>query len=220
MTEGALLSSPGRIVDVGFGVSAVTTLELAQAFPGHHVVGLEQDPVRVEAARREFPQLELVAGGLEVLANEPPALVLRVANVARGLTREAAAALHDQVAPLLVDGGVCLEGSTDVEGHVTAFWVLRRRGVACVREALVLHTDGVRGFSPMLFRDVLPRDLRRDVKPGTPIAALLADWTAAWEAARGPEPMGSFVTSVTRLAERRTDVAATHVERGFCLWRP
>lgn len=184
------------------------------------MVGLEQDPVRVEAARRELPQLELVAGGLEVLATEPPALVVRVANVARGLTKEAAAALHDEVAPLLVDGGVCLEGSTDVEGHVSAFWVLRRRGVSCVREALVLHTDGARGFSPMLFRDVLPRDLRRDVRPGTPIAALLADWTAAWESVRGREPLASFVASVEALAARRDDVSAAHVQRGFCVWRP
>jgi len=218
LSEQALLETPGRLVDVGFGVSAVTTAELAAAFPSHQVVGLEQDASRVAAAAREAPHLGLRAGGLEVLDGE--ALVVRVANVARGLSKEDAEALHGDVVPRLVEGGVCLEGSTDVDGHVSAFWVLRRRGAALVREALVLHTDGERGFSPWLFRDVLPRDLRRDVRPGTPIHALLSDWATAWEASRSASPRESFRASVIELAARRADVDSRFVAHGFCAWRP
>lgn len=204
-------------MDVGFGTSAVTTFELAQAFPDHPVVGLELDAARVEAARREFPRLEVRVGSLDSL---PPtdALVVRIANVARGLTKAGAAELHAQAGRWLVEGGVCLEGSTDVEGHVSSFWVLRKRGDAVVREALVFQTDFARGFSPWLFRDVLPRALRRDVQPGTPIAALLAEWTAAWEAVRGREPETSFRASLERLAEARPDVSPRRADRGYCVW--
>ena len=205
------------LVDVGFGVSAVTTSEFAAAFPSHEVVGLEQDASRVAAASVEFPSLTLVTGGLEAVSRE--ALVVRIANVARGLSKDGAAALHASVVSKLVDGGVCLEGSTDVEGHVSTFWVLRRSGASLLREALVFHTDGARGFSPWLFRDVLPRELRRDVRPGTPVHALLTGWTASWELARTSSPLESFEASVRVLAQRRADVDARLITDGFCVWR-
>ncbi len=204
------------MIDVGFGVSAVTTAELAAAFPTHEVLGLEQDAARVAAASLEFPSLALLAGGLEGAQRQ--ALVLRIANVGRGLSRDGVAALYEQVLPWLVDGGVCLEGSTDVEGHVSTFWVLRRRGPSLQREALVLHTDGARGFSPWLFRDVLPRELRRDVREGTPIFSLLTDWEAAWQATRSAEPLASLRASVAALATTRADVDARFLEQGFCRW--
>lgn len=205
------------LVDVGFGVSAVTTAELAAAFPSQEVLGLEHDASRVAAASLERPSLVLVAGGLEQVRRE--ALVVRIANVGRGLSSEGAALLHEQVLPKLVDGGVCLEGSTDVEGHVSTFWVLRRRGTSLEREALVFHTDGARGFSPWLFRDVLPRDLRRDVRPGTAVHGLLSAWTAAWERARTSSPLESYEASVRALAEGRPDVDARFITDGFCVWR-
>ena len=217
LTESALLRTPGLLVDVGVGVSAVTTAELAEAFPSHEVLGLEQDAARVAAASLEFPSLALLAGGLEGAPRQ--ALVLRIANVGRGLSRDGVAELHAQVLPWLVDGGVCLEGSTDVEGHVSTFWVLRRVGAALQREALVLHTDGARGFSPWLFRDVVPRDLRRDVREGTAVHALLTEWAASWEAVRTASPLESFGASVVALAGSRPDVEARFVTDGFCVWR-
>lgn len=218
LDERALLATSGQLVDVGFGTSAVTTHELATAFPGHHVMGLELDAARVEAARRELPGLDLRAGGLD--STPPtPSLVVRVANVARGLTKDDAERLHAQLAPWLVEGGVGLEGSTDVEGHVSSFWVLRRREGRVLREALVFHTDFTRGFSPWLFHDVLPRALRRDVRAGTPIASFLEAWAAAWESVRTADPAASFRASVERLAASRADVVSRHVDHGFCGWR-
>ncbi len=217
LTESALLRTSGLLVDVGFGVSAVTTSELAAAFPLHEVLGLELDASRVATASVAFPALTLVAGGLEDVSRE--ALVVRIANVGRGLSKEGAATLHEQAVPKLVDGGVCLEGSTDVEGHVSAFWVLRRRGAALLREALVFHTDGERGFSPWLFRDVLPRALRRDVREGSPIFTFLRDWDACWQTTRSADPLASFKASLHALSTARADVGAEHLEHGFCRWR-
>lgn len=268
-TQGPLLASPGLLLDVGFGVSAVTTAELAQAFPSHQVIGIEARPDYVAPAREAFPGLTLLGHSLESYAAalsaqavsgaavgsvrsardapgsagegsvEPPvthgarsggtatggdasplhrALVVRLANVARGLTREDADRLHAQVTPVLVDGGLALEGSTDVDGHVSAFWVLRRRGEALVREALVFHSDGARGSSPWLVRDVLPRALRRDTKPGSAIFSFLSDWAAAWEPYRTDEPLPAWVSSVRALANARPDVDASLAAAGFCVW--
>jgi hypothetical protein len=216
LTEGALLRTPGLLVDVGFGVSAVTTSELAAAFPAHEVLGLERDVSRVKAALREFPTLTLQPGGLEGTSRE--ALVVRIANVARGLSQEGAAALHELVLPWLVDGGACLEGSTDIEGHVSAFWVLRRSGDSLQRESLVLHTDGERGFSPWLFRDVLPRALRREVRAGTEVHALLTEWDRCWQTTRSADALDSFMASARALSLTRRDVDVRFIEQGYTRW--
>ncbi|MBL8933593.1 MAG: hypothetical protein JNM69_03520 [Archangium sp.] len=208
----------GRFTDVGFGISAVTTHELSLAFPDREVVGVEVNGAHVETARREFPQLRFLAGDLQTLRAEPPSALIRLANVGRGLTKDAAETLHADVLPLLVEGGVCLEGSTDIEGHVSAFWVLRRRGETLSKEALVLHTDGARGFSPWLFRDVLPRELRRDVKPGTAVYALFTAWTEVWERVRTADPLESFVASANALHRPGLDVR--FVGDGFVGWSP
>lgn len=206
----------GRFTDVGFGVSAVTTHELSLAFPDREVVGVEVNGAHVETGRREFPQLRFLEGDLQALRTEPRSAFIRLANVGRGLTKDAAETLHHQVLPLLVDGGVCLEGSTDVEGHISAFWVLRRQAEGLSKEALVLHTDGARGFSPWLFRDVLPRELRRDVKPGTAVHSFFTAWTAVWERVRTEDPFESFVASVT--AFDRNDVNPRFAPDGFVVW--
>ncbi|MBL8918331.1 MAG: methylase [Myxococcaceae bacterium] len=217
LEERALLSAPGLLVDLGFGASAITTFELSQAFPAHQVLGLELDAARVEAARREFPQLDVRVGSLDS-SSPTAALVVRIANVARGMTKPRAAELHTHAARWLVEGGVCLEGSTDVEGHVSSFWVLRKRGGEVVREALVFQTDFARGFSPWLFRDVLPRALRRDVRPGTAIGTLLEQWADAWQLVRGAEPEPSFRASLERLSLVRADVSPRLASGGYCVW--
>lgn len=172
----------------------------------------------VETGRREFPQLRFLEGDLQTLRAQPPSALVRLANVGRGLTKAGAEQLHGQVLPLLVEGGVCLEGSTDIEGHVSAFWVLRRRDEVLSKEALVLHTDGARGFSPWLFRDVLPRDLRRDVKPGTAVHTFFTAWTEVWERVRTADPFESFAASVTAL--HRPELDPRFVSDGFVGWRP
>lgn len=96
--------------------------------------------------------------------------------------------------------------------------MLRRQGEVLSRAALVLHTDGARGFSPWLFRDVLPRELRRDVKPGTVVHAFFTAWTEVWARVRTAEPLESFVASVTALQQPGLDVR--FVSEGFVGWGP
>ncbi|MCA3011990.1 MAG: methylase [Myxococcaceae bacterium] len=217
---GGLVAPGGLVADVGFGVSAVTTYELSRAFPGHHVVGLELDAQRVALAAEAWPGLDLRQGGLERLDDADDVRLVRIANVGRGLTKEAAAALVDDALARVAEGGVVLEGSTDVDGAVSAFHQWRRVGGVGRCEALVLHTTGARGFAPWLFRDVLPRALRRDVRPGTAVHQFLAEWEAARRDHPSREPRAALVRSARALATERGDVDVSAVEEGFVAWRP
>lgn len=203
----------GRFTDVGFGISAITTWEWAQAFPAREVVGLEVDDARVMAARRDFPQLRFISGSFEALTAEPRSAVLRVANVARGMQLDEAKTLPGELERSLVDGGLLLEGSTDVTGALSSFFVWRRSGGSLRRELLVFHSTFERGFAPMQFRDVLPRELRRDVKPGRPITQLLAAWDEIWRSVKTTDPRESFVLSTEQLRTR--GLARAAVPEGF-----
>jgi hypothetical protein len=195
---GALLLTGGLVVDVGFGASAVTVEALAEAVhqvnPGLEVVGVERDASRVSPEARGA---RLVLGGFEALAQLQGAVVVRAMNVLRGYRAEEVPLIHRALGAGLVEGGLLLEGSTDTEGHVSVSHLLRRRGGGLVSEGLLFHTDFERGFSPWLFRDWLPRDLRRAVRPGTRVHGLLEQWSQGVEAAGpGRSPRERFSGSV------------------------
>lgn len=209
-----LLDGRGAVVDVGYGAAPATTLELARAVrevsPGLRVVGLER-----EAPRAPSSELELLAGDFTTCATLGPLAVVRALNVLRGYREGEVPAIHAALGAGLVEGGLVLEGSTDTPGAVTAVYLLRRRGPALRREALLFHTDFSRGFSPWLFRDWLPRDLRRRVQPGTPVHAFLDAWARR---AQGDEPRARFRASL----EGVEGLEATPWERdhGFARWCP
>ena len=204
-----LLDGRGAIVDVGYGQTPVTTLELARAVRAVNsslrVVGIEAVPASAQQA-----EVELITGDFSTCARLGPTAVVRAMNVLRGYREDEVPAIHEALGAALVEGGLVLEGSTDTEGHVMVAHLLRRRGIRLVREALLFHTDFTRGFSPWLFRDWLPRDLRRSARPGTPIHALLTRWDEY--ASSGPgDPRERFIASV------RIGVEATpwELEHGF-----
>lgn len=98
-------------------------------------------------------------------------------------------------------------------------------GLACV-------TDFSRGFSPWMFRDVLPRDLRRHATSGEPVFEWLSDWEnevrSLREARRAEgQPRSGvevsravFSASVERLAVSRPETDARWAARGVVLWKP
>jgi hypothetical protein len=218
-------------VDVGYGEHPWTTLESARAFralnPRLRVIGVEQEPHRVEAAaahRDEDTDFRL--GGFDLpLAPDERVRLLRALNLLRGYPEEAVPGVHRKLGGALLEGGLLVEGSTDASGGVGVAHLLRRRGDQVAREALLFHTDFTHGFAPVLFRDWLPRDLRRRVRPGHFIHGFFADWTAAWEEARSGRalsPADAFRESLPRLATRRDGVSTDGwlAEHGYLLWRP
>lgn len=207
----ALLDGRGAVVDVGYGLSPATTLELARAVravtPSLRVVGVER------AAAPPVEGVELLAGDFSTCASLAPCAVVRAMNVVRGYREEEVPAIHEALGAGLVEGGLVIEGSTDTEGHVTVAHLLRRKTGRLVREALLFYTDGARGFSPWLFRDWLPRDLRRRATPGSAVHGFLEAWAAA---VRGDEPRARFLAALDAVPH----LAATAWERshGFARW--
>lgn len=213
-TQPELLDGRGAIVDVGYGETPVTTHELAQAVrllnPALRVVGLERKPATAAA-----PDLELHEGDFSTCATLGPTAVVRAMNVLRGYREAEVPGIHEALGSALIEGGLLLEGSTDTEGQVTVAWLLRRRGRALLREALLFHTDFTRGFSPWLFRDWLPRDLRRSALPGTAIHDLLTRWEAQAKSSSAKDPRERFVASVPGLLE----ATPWELAHGFARWK-
>jgi hypothetical protein len=123
------------IVDLGFGASPVTTLELYKRVravaPDAEVTGLEIDPERVASACRrlvalrdsgdQLPGLSFAVGGFELPVPRPPVLV-RAFNVLRQYPEEQAWTAWSRLRGGLASGGVLVEGTCDEIGR-RAVWV-------------------------------------------------------------------------------------------------
>lgn len=206
-----LSSGRGVVVDLGIGGVPHTTVELADALAvldrPPAVVGVDHDPDLVErAAAFARPGLSFAVGGFELPVG--PAVLVRAMNVLRDYGPADVAPAHEAMGAALCEGGLLVEGTSGPRGEVLCAWLVRRRAGALVREGLLFSTDFSRGFAPLLFRDRLPRDLRGAVKPGTPIHAFLADWTAAVDATGARTARERFVVGARALAARRGDVRA------------
>lgn len=227
--DGAFCGAP--FVDVGIGEWPWTTLETAQRLraiaPELRVIGVELDPDRLRHARRfEAPGLEFRGGGfdLPLAAAERPRIV-RALNVLREYGEAEARAAHLKLGAAVVPGGLVLEGTSSASGGVSCVHMLRKRDGALVREALLFSTDFSQGFAPFLFRDRLPRDLRRRCERGSVIQRFLTIWTDAFAAARSTglcESAALFALSAQILSSRLPGIVcdAALVERGALLWQP
>src|SRR5689334_23027102 len=131
-TRGHLLrpayDEPPLVVDLGFGASPVTTVELAtrlqRVAPDVRVVGLEIDAERVAAARSaaDPPRLEFRRGGFELAGLRP--VVVRAFNVLRQYPEEQVAAAWRQ---MTATGALLVEGTCDELGRI-ATWAVVERG--------------------------------------------------------------------------------------------
>jgi hypothetical protein len=197
-------------VDLGLGDRPETTLELVELLASVDsaapVIAVDHDPERVAAARtRADGRFDARVGGFELplAPGERPRLV-RAMNVLRGYPEDQVPAAHAAMAAPLLPGALLLEGSTCTEGHVLVSHLMRRGIEDIEQRALLFATDFERGFAPMLFRDRLPRDLRRRVRPGEPIHDFFTAWQQAFDAARAAgarQPRQTFAASVERMAQ-------------------
>lgn len=180
--HGRLLVSADRplVVDLGYGASPVTTVELFQRLrrvnPTVEVVGIEIDPERVAAAlpyRR--PGLSFVRGGFELPTARPPLLV-RAFNVLRQYDEAQAWRAWDMMRSRLAPGGLIIEGTCSEIGHRSCWVTLDASGP----RTLTLATR-FRGFSrPSELAERLPKTLIHRNVPGERIHALLSDFDHAW----------------------------------------
>ncbi len=183
-------ASDPLVVDLGFGASPVTTVELHSRLravrPEVEVVGLELDPERVAAARSaEQPRLSFSQGGFELAGLRP--LVVRAMNVLRQYDEQQAEQAWATMRAGLRPDGLLLEGTCDEVGRL-ASWVLldpagpRTLTLAASLPALERPSD---------LAERLPKSLIHHNVPGQPVHALLQALDLAWDrsaahAAYGP----------------------------------
>ena len=188
------------VIDLGYGATPVTAVELrgrlATAVRADvAVVGLEIDPVRVEAARpyADPPRLEFRRGGFELAGLRP--VVVRAFNVLRQYAEDEVAAAWRQ---MTATGAVLIEGTCDELGRI-ATWAVVVDGspVSLTFSARLSDLD-----HPATFAERLPKALIHHNVPGHPVHELLTLVGHAWEVSATPfGPRQRWLATVRRLRD-------------------
>lgn len=168
------------VVDLGYGASPVTTVELFRRLRAVHprveVVGIEIDPERVAAARpHEEAGLAFRHGGFELPVDRAPLLV-RAFNVLRQYPEDAAWAAWERLRGGLAPGGTLVEGTCAETGRLAAWVALGRDGPQTITFAAHLTTL----TRPSELAERLPKVLIHRNVPGERVHALLTAFDHAW----------------------------------------
>jgi hypothetical protein len=192
------------VVDLGYGASAVTTLELldrlAPEVPGLEVVGLEIDPARVAAAADPGhpPGAHFRVGGFELAGLRP--VLVRAFNVLRQYDEDSAARAWDTMRGALAPGGLLVEGTCDEWGRRSTWVALDEDGPLTL--TLAARVSDLERPSDLAER--LPKALIHHNVPGQPVHAFLRAFDTAWASAAGLSTFGPrqrWAAAVQALAE-------------------
>jgi len=170
------------VVDLGYGASPVTALELHDRLrrlrPDVEVVGIEIDPARVAAARPlERPGLRFALGGFEVpLPGGARPVLVRAFNVLRQYDEaEVPEAWATTVARLAPDG-LLLDGTCDELGRLASWVAVTAQGPVSLSLSWRL-----RGLErPGVVAERLPKALIHRNVPGEGVHRLLRELDEAW----------------------------------------
>lgn len=184
------------VVDLGYGASPTTTLELAGRLravrPDVRVVGLEIDPGRVVPPR---DGVQFRVGGFE-LAGLRPALV-RAFNVLRQYPEDAVPEAWATIQAGLAPGGLLVDGTCDELGRRCAWVLLDKQRPLTLTLAWHPHHTG----RPSDLAERLPKALIHRNVPGEPVHELLAHADRAWLRAAPYAAYGPRVRWRAALAE-------------------
>jgi hypothetical protein len=182
-THPAVLCQPDAlVVDLGFGASSTTTLELARAVHRHNahatVVGLDIDPARVAAAGSSgagssgASDVAFMVGGFELAGLRPH--LARALNVLRQYDADEVAPAWQTMTSRLAVGGLLVEGTCDETGRLGAWVTLDRSGPRTL--TLLLDLAG----SPDDVAARLPKALIHRNVPGDPVHTVMQALEDAW----------------------------------------
>ena len=167
------------VVDLGYGASATTTLELrdrlAAVRPDVSVVGIEIDPERVRvaaAAARDGVRFRL--GGFEVPGERPA--VIRALNVLRQYDEGEVDAAWATMRGRLQPGGLLVEGTCSELGRVASWVGLSPEGPETFTVSLRLADLE----APSIVAERLPKALIHRNVPGERVHELLATLDRLW----------------------------------------
>jgi hypothetical protein len=179
------------VVDLGYGDSPVTTIELhrrlALTRPDVRLVGLEIDPDRVAKARADAtrPGLEFVHGGFELAGLRP--VLIRAFNVLRQYDESEVDGAWATMRRQLATDGALVEGTCDELGRLGSWVCLDREGPVSLTLATRLSTLD----RPATVAERLPKALIHHNVAGHPVHELISALDRAWLAAAGYAPFGA-----------------------------
>ncbi|MDZ8199978.1 class I SAM-dependent methyltransferase [Microbacterium sp. SSW1-59] len=192
------------VVDLGFGASAVTALELHARLTREradaHVIGLEIDQSRVDRANAQLADVRsgttsfasdaavsFARGGFEVpMPGERRPVIIRAFNVLRQYDESDVAPAWARMTARLQPGGLLVEGTCDEIGRVASWVAVDDR---CRPLSLTLSLRLRDLGSPAVAAERLPKALIHRNVAGEPVHAFLRDLVDAWERAA---PEGAF----------------------------
>ncbi|MEU1970710.1 class I SAM-dependent methyltransferase [Microbacterium sp. NPDC019599] len=194
------------VVDLGYGASAVTSLELharlARTRADVEVLGLEIEPARVARARDQLARVHEGAtgfapdarvsfelGGFEVpvAAGRRP-VVIRAMNVLRQYSETEVAGAWRRMCDRLAPGGVLVEGTCDELGRIVT-WVAVGPDAVPRSLSVSLRLAGLE--HPSIAAERLPKALIHRNVPGERVHAFLQALDAEWDRAAGVAPFGA-----------------------------
>ena len=182
------------VVDLGFGSSVVTTLELharlAKVRADVEVLGIEIDHDRVRTATHELDRVregrthfasslrvDVAPGGFEVpLPNGRKAAVIRAFNVLRQYDEAAVNDAWSRMCGQLQPEGALIEGTCDEIGRVASWISVGRSGPQTF--TLSLRMADLK--TPSIVAERLPKALIHRNVPGEKIHAFVTDLEQLW----------------------------------------
>jgi hypothetical protein len=182
------------VVDLGYGASGVTTLELHERLlavrPDLRVIGLEIEPSRVRTADAQLRQVRAGAtrfspaarvsfalGGFEVPTGDDRPVVIRAFNVLRQYDESEVAEAWHLMAKRLQPGGTLVEGTCDEIGRVASWVAVDDEGHP---ESFSISLRLADLELPSIVAERLPKALIHRNVPGERVHALMTDLDRAW----------------------------------------
>lgn len=244
--DGAFADAP--FVDLGYGASPVTTIELARRLrrvaSDLPVAGVENDRTRVEDAVRAAmtagaDDIRFLHGGFD-LGGAAPARGIRAFNVLRQYEEPDVAPAYRVMATATLPGGLIVEGTSDPTGRVWTAFVVRRVGEgasvpaaasaealappAVELEAIVFGTNFRAGLDATTFQAVLPKRLIHRMTGDEPAHRFMRDWATARRHAAADDTFGprfAFARLALALREAGHDIQRPEAaaRRGWIIWR-
>jgi hypothetical protein len=172
------------VVDLGYGASATTTLELhhrlSRTRPDVEVVGIEIEPARVALASKSArPGVSFRLGGFEVPGDS--ATVIRALNVLRQYDESEVLDAWQRMVGRLQAGGVLVEGTCNEVGRVASWVDVTADGPQTLTISLRLADLSVPdNTGPSIVAERLPKVLIHRNVAGEPIHQYLLDLDRWW----------------------------------------
>ena len=168
------------VVDLGYGASATTTLELherlARVRPEVEVVGIEIEPERVKlAAASTKPGVSFRLGGFEIPGRKPT--VIRALNVLRQYDEHEVVENWQRMTQRLQPNGVLVEGTCNEIGRVCSWVAVTADGPQSLTISLRL-ADLER---PSIVAERLPKVLIHRNVPGERVHAFIEELDRQWQ---------------------------------------